>query len=261
MQRILTGLLAVLLLSSAAAQDLAPIPPLKTRVTDQAGMLKPDQQAALEKILQAHEDKTGSQVAVLLVKSTAPEVIEQYGIRVAEAWKLGRKGVDDGVLLIIAKDNPRDLRRMRLEVGRGAEGVITDAMSKRILQDVIAPYFRQNDFYGGLNAGVTAIHALLDKEAFPSVPQKQAAKVKGQGGSGSWWPLILFGLFFGMVILNAVRRSNTLSRNGWGSSSSGIFIGGGGASSGGWSSGGDSGGSDFSGGGGDFGGGGASGDW
>lgn len=147
--RKLLGFGLAMLLASAAAQDLAPIPPLKTRLTDLAEMLKPDQQAALEKTLQAHEEKTGSQVAVLLVKSTAPEVIEQYTIRVAESWKLGRKGVDDGVLLVIAKDNARDLRRMRLEVGRGAEGVITDAMSKRILQDVIAPYFRQNDFYGG----------------------------------------------------------------------------------------------------------------
>ena len=256
--RKLLGFGLAMLLASAAAQDLAPIPPLKTRLTDLAEMLKPDQQAALEKTLQAHEEKTGIQVAVLLVKSTAPEVIEQYTIRVAESWKLGRKGVDDGVLLVIAKDNARDLRRMRLEVGRGAEGVITDAMSKRILQDVIAPYFRQNDFYGGLNAGVNSIHALLDKESFPAVMQKHA-KVKGD--SGSWWPLILFGLFFGMMILNAARRGNTLSRNGWGRSSSGVFIGTGGWSSGGWSGGSDSGGGDFSGGGGDFGGGGASGDW
>ena len=254
MLRILSGLLLALLLSNAAAQDLAPVPPLKTRVTDLAGMLQPEQQVALEKTLQAHEAKTGNQVAVLLVQNTAPEEIEQYGIRVAEAWKLGRKGVDDGVILIISKDN----RKTRLEVGRGAEGIITDAMSKRILQDVIAPFFRKGDFYGGLNAGISAIHALLNKEAFPSVPQKQVTKVNDQGFG--WLPFLIFPLFIFFAIKRAISARNPLNRNSWGSSSSGIFIGGGG-----WSSGGDSGGSSdsggFSGGGGDFGGGGASGDW
>lgn len=250
--RLLTGILLALLLSIVVAQDLAPIPPLKARVTDLAGMLQPEQQVALEKTLQEHEAKTGNQVAVLLVKNTAPEEIEQYSIRVAEAWKLGRKGVDDGVILLISKDN----RKTRLEVGRGAEGTITDAMSKRILQDVIAPYFRKNDFYGGLNAGINAIHALLNKEAFPSVPQKQAANVNGDGIG--WLPFLLFPLFIIYAIVRSIRARNPLKHDGWGSSSSGIFIGGGG----GWSSGGsssDSGG--FSGGGGDFGGGGASGDW
>jgi len=253
MFQILTGLLLALLVTTTAAQDLAPIPPLNARVTDLAGMLQPEQQAALEKTLQEHEAKTGNQVAVLLIKNTAPEEIEQYGIRVAQAWKLGRKGIDDGVILIISKDN----RKSRLEVGRGAEGVITDAMSKRILQDVIAPYFRKNDFYGGLNAGVTAIHALLNKEAFPAALQKQAAGDK-DGGLG--WLFFLFPLFIIFVAIKAILGRNHLNRNGWGSTSSGIFIG-----SGGWSSGGSSGGSSdsggFSGGGGDFGGGGASGDW
>ena len=258
MKRILAALFAMLLLATVVAQDFAPIPPLKSRVTDLAGMLKPDQQAALEKTLQAHEAKTGNQVAVLLIKSTAPEVIEQYSIRLAEAWRIGRKGVDDGVILIIAKDNPRDLRRMRLEVGRGAEGVITDAMSKRILQDIIAPYFRKNDFYGGLNAGVDAIHKLLNKEAFPSVPKRTTTTVRQGNSVGNWLPILLFPLYILIVIINAFRRRYSLRRDGWERSSSGIFIGGGG-----WDSG-SSGGSDsggFSGGGGDFGGGGASGDW
>lgn len=247
------ALILAMLLSSAAAQEQVPVPPLKARVTDLAGMLKPEQQAALEKTLQAHEEKTGNQVAILLLNSTAPEVIEQYGIRVAEAWKLGRKGIDDGVILIIAKDNPRDLRRMRLEVGRGAEGVITDAMSKRILQDVIAPHFRSNDFYAGLHAGVAAIHALLNQEPFPAV----ASKADEQKNHASW-PLGAFGLFFFLMILFISHRKRGLRSDGWGRSS-GVYIGG---SSGGWSSSG--GGSDtggFSGGGGDFGGGGASGDW
>jgi len=259
MLRLLTGLLLALMLSIAAAQDLAPIPPLQSRVTDQAGMLKPEQRVALEKILQEHESKSGNQVAILLVKSTAPEVIEQYGIRVAEAWKLGRKGVDDGVILIIAKDNPSDLRRMRLEVGRGTEGVITDAMSKRILQDVIAPYFRQNDFYGGLTAGANAIIALLNKEKFPAT----AAQTKGKSADnipGFVVVLILLLPFLAIIaIVTAVVRSRrSMGNDGWGSSS-GVFLGGSGWSSGSGSSSSDSGG--FSGGGGDFGGGGASGDW
>ena len=251
------------LLQPASAQDLAPVPPLKARVTDLAGMLKPEQQAALEKTLQAHEARTGSQVAILLVKSTAPEVIEQYGIRVAEAWKIGRKGIDDGVILIVAKDNPRDLRRLRLEVGRGAEGVITDAMSKRILQDVIAPHFRNNDFYGGLNASVAAIHALLDKEPFPAVTPQQQAKVArdAPGGLALFFSLLPLLIFIGMIAA-IVRGQNMVRHRGWGRSSSGIYIGGGSGwgGGGGWSSGGSSGG-DFGGGGGDFGGGGASGDW
>lgn len=250
--RFLPALFAALLLSAATAQDLAPVPPLEMRVTDIAGMLKPEQRTALESKLQAHEAKTGNQVAILLVKSTAPEVIEQYGIRVAEQWKIGRKGIDDGVILIIARDNTRDLRRMRLEVGRGAEGVLTDAMSKRILQDVIAPYFRQNDFYGGLNAGIDAIQSVLNKEAFPSTPAKQRAAQKEEDGLSFWFT---FFVQLAIIIL-IVRALRTRRRNGWGNSS-GIFIGGGGWHSGGSS---DSG-SGWSGGGGDFGGGGASGDW
>lgn len=250
--RLLLGLWLVLLLTAAAAQDLAPIPPLKTRVTDVAGILKPDQRTALEKKLRDHEVKTGNQVAILLVKNTGPEVIEQYGIRVAEAWKLGRKGIDDGVILIVAKDT----RRIRLEVGRGAEGIIPDAYAKRVVQDVIAPRFRQNDFYGGLNDGVTIIHALLNKEAFPT-PQKSVQPSKNDSPVGLF-PL-LFILFPILIIIIGIMRVRRFGRNDWNQPSSGIFIGGGGWGSGdsdSWS-----GGSDFGGGGGDFGGGGASGDW
>ena len=176
-----------------------------------------------------------------------------------------RKGVDDGVLLVIAKDNPRDLRRMRLEVGRGAEGVIPDARSKQILQDIIAPRFRENDFYGGLNAGVVAIHALLDKEPFPEPTKGKAA----QGTELPMWVVVLIVLLplivIASIVVAAVRARQNLGSSGWGRSS-GIILGGSildslsrsSRSSDSWSSS-DSGG--FSGGGGDFGGGGASGDW
>jgi uncharacterized protein len=200
---ILLGWFLAFFLCGAGAQGLAPVPPLQARVTDQAGMLQPEQRAALENVLREYETRTGNQIAILLVNSTAPEVIEQYSIRVADAWKLGRKGIDDGVILLVAKDNPPGLRRLRIESGRGVQGVLTDAQSKRILQDVIAPHFRQNDYYGGLVAGVSAITALLDQEKFASPDKKEAV----QEEHGSWLPFIIFGIF---IILTVVR-----SRRSW----------------------------------------------
>jgi uncharacterized protein len=165
-------MLLLLLACYARAQaQFKPVPPLRTRVTDEVGMLTPGQCQQLESALAYYETKTGSQIAVLIVASTGPEAIEQYGIRVADAWKLGRVGIDDGVLLIVAKDNPKALRRLRIEAGRGVQGVLTDAQSKRILEDTIAPYFRKQDWYGGLHAGVGAIEVLLDKENLPA-PQR-----------------------------------------------------------------------------------------
>ncbi|WP_353155955.1 TPM domain-containing protein, partial [Herminiimonas fonticola] len=123
----------------ASAQNLVAVPPLKERVTDLAGMLNAGQRTTLENVLADYETRTGSQIAVLLINSTEPETIEQYSIRVADAWKLGRKGVDDGVILLIAKNNSAASGRMRIETGRGVQGVLTDAQSKRVLQDVIAP--------------------------------------------------------------------------------------------------------------------------
>src|SRR4051812_27337431 len=177
------------------APKFAPIPPLTGHVTDQAGMLDAGQRAKLEAVLTDYEAKTGSQIAILLVKSTAPEAIEQYSIRVADAWKLGRKGIDDGVLLLVAKDNPGALRRLRIEAGRGVQGVLTDAKSKHVLQDVIAPSFRQNQFYEGLSAGVSAIANLLNQEKFPAPPAPPAPVAEQQHGNGGGLPLplILFG--------------------------------------------------------------------
>jgi uncharacterized protein len=257
---------------SVQADPFVPVPALTARVTDQAGMLTAQQRDALESVLADHETRTGSQIAILLVKSTAPEAIEQYSIRVTDAWKLGRKGVDDGVLLVVAKDNPSALRRLRIEAGRGVQGVLTDAQSKRVMQDVIAPHFRNNDYYGGLSAGVSAIATLLDKEQFPA-PQKQPAQRQAQAeGFSSWlWPAILFGAF---VLLPMLRgrsrgRGSNLHRSGWGSNAAGVLIGsalgsalgnahrgGGGFGGGGFGGGGFGGG-----GGGTFDGGGASGDW
>lgn len=166
----------------AAEAGFVAVPAKAARVTDQAGMLTAQQRAALEGVLADYERKSGSQIAVLLLPSTAPEAIEQYSIRVADAWKLGRRGVDDGVLLVVAKDNPSSLRRLRIEAGRGVQGTLTDAQSKRVLQDVIAPHFRQNDFYGGLAAGVSAIATLLDKERLPAPPGRPQGSQPGADG-------------------------------------------------------------------------------
>lgn len=260
MPRLLLGWLLAFALGVAAAQDFVPVPPLQQRVTDQVGMLKPDQRVALENVLREYEERTGNQIAILIVSTTAPEVIEQYGIRVADAWKLGRKGVDDGVIVLVARDNPPGLRRLRIETGRGVQGVLTDAQSKRILQDTIAPHFRQDDYYGGLAAGISAITALLDQEKF-APPDRKAARQGQQDEGGSWLPFVFFGIFILLAIFRS-RRSR-LNRHRWGRSG-GIMIGGwgggwgGGGGGGGWG-GGDGGG--FSGGGGGFDGGGASGDW
>ncbi|MDC8757363.1 TPM domain-containing protein [Janthinobacterium fluminis] len=253
----------------AGAQQLVPVPPLRAHVSDGAGMLDGQQRAALEGVLADYEAKTGSQIAVLLVASTAPEAIEQYGIRVADAWKLGRKGVDDGVLLLVAKDNPPALRRLRIEAGRGVQGVLTDAQSKRVLQDVIAPHFRQNDYYGGLVAGVGAIAALLNQEQFPAAKQTRAAEA---GDTAAFWgPLLLFGVLALAAMLRSRGGPPRLHHGGWARDASGVLLGAalgralGGGHAGGGGFGGDGGGfgggGGISGGGGSFDGGGASGNW
>jgi uncharacterized protein len=259
-------ILLCMTLASAWAQDFVAVPPLQARVTDLAGMLKPDERKRLESVLKEHEDRSGNQVAVLLVPSTAPESIEQYSIRVTDAWKLGRKGVDDGVLLLVARDNPPSLQRLRIEAGRGVQGSLTDAQSKRILQDVIAPHFRQNDYYGGLVAGIAAIHAAVDKENLPA-PQPGQQQVD-TGDVFEWLPMLLFGFVILTMLFGRRRRRSAFTSNNWGRSA-GVILGSGlgwGTGNdlrgrGGWGGGFGGGGGGFSGGGGGFDGGGASGNW
>ncbi|MDO8333697.1 MAG: YgcG family protein [Nitrosomonas sp.] len=156
-------LLVLLLMTTGSQADIA-IPPLKSHVTDLTSTLSAQEVARLEQRLAAFEQKKGSQVAVLLVPTTRPETIEQYAMRVAEAWKLGRKGIDDGALLLIAKND----RGLRIEVGYGLEGVLPDAKAKRIIEEIIAPRFKAGDFTGGIHAGVDAILGLIEGEALPS---------------------------------------------------------------------------------------------
>jgi uncharacterized protein len=154
---------AVFTAAPALAQALQPVPSLERRVTDLTGTLTAGQRQQLEDRLAAFEQQKGSQIAILLVPTTQPEAIEQYAIRVAEQWKLGRKGVDDGALLLVAIDD----RSLRLEVGYGLEGVLPDVIAKRIVSDVITPYFRQGDYFGGLSAGVERIIGVVEGEPLP----------------------------------------------------------------------------------------------
>ncbi|MBI2320186.1 MAG: TPM domain-containing protein, partial [Betaproteobacteria bacterium] len=152
--------LALALLSAAPAAGEVPIPPLKARVTDLSGTLSAPQLQALERSLRDFEARKGSQIAVLMLPSTQPETIEQYSIRVAEAWKIGRARIDDGAILVIAKDE----HRLRIEVGRGLEGAIPDVIASRVIREVIAPHFLANDFYGGIAAGTGALMKLIEGE-------------------------------------------------------------------------------------------------
>ncbi len=139
------------------------VPALSARVIDQTRTFSSSEVASLDQVLSAFEKRKGSQLAILIVPTTAPESIEQFGIRVAEQWKLGRKKVDDGAVLIIAKAD----RTLRIEVGYGLEGALTDATSKRIIDGIIVPRFKQQDFYGGVLAGVQSIIAVVDGEPLP----------------------------------------------------------------------------------------------
>ena len=170
------ALVAALILGSAAigAAELA-VPPVTGRVVDQAATLSSEQKATLEQTLQAFEARKGSQIAVLIVPTTEPETIEQYALRVAEQWKIGRKRVDDGAVLVVAKND----RAVRIEVGYGLEGALTDATSKRIISEIIVPLFKQGDFYGGITAGVDQIIRVIDVETLAEPSGKPAGGIAG----------------------------------------------------------------------------------
>lgn len=163
------GLLLLLLASLwrvAPARAEAPVPPFTSWVTDLAGALTVEQRAALETRLSAYTGEKGAQAAVLVIGSTEGEAIEAYALRVVEAWKLGRKGVDDGALLLVAVQD----RAVRIEVGYGLEGVLTDATSKRIIDETIVPHFRAGDLHAGIDAGIERMLAVIGGEALPPPP-------------------------------------------------------------------------------------------
>lgn len=273
----------LLCFASASWADVA-VPPLTGRVVDLTATLTSDQAATLEQKLKDFEDRKGSQLAVLIVPTTQPETIEQYSLRVVEQWKLGRKKVDDGALLIVAKND----RKLRIEVGYGLEGALTDATSKRIIDEIITPKFRSGDFAGGISDGVDRILKVIDGEPLPA--PKPEGELPDLSAIGEYFPFLFIGTLFAGGIFRAIfgRLLGALIAGGgigivmWlligtlplaAIAALIVFVltligdalvssGGGGRSRGGFSSGSSSSsGGGFGGGGGSFGGGGASGNW
>lgn len=280
---------------AALAQDLVAVPPLHARVTDLTGTLSAQQVGTLEQQLAQFEKARGSQIAILLVPTTQPEAIEQYSIRVADAWRPGRKKVDDGVLIIVAKND----RKLRIEVGRGLEGAVPDALAKRIIAETMTPRFKAGDYYGGLSAGAGKIQGLIAGEQLPA--SSAADDRGGQNIGDQFETLLVIGLvvatlvggilsavlgrllgglatggvvgFIAMLITGSLLAAAVAavlvfvfvlafaSRGGGLGGSRGSGWGGGWSSGTGGGSWGGSSDSGWSGGGGDFGGGGASGDW
>ena len=194
------GLVAagVLLAGLGSTRAEVAVPPLKAHVTDLTGTLSAQQLRDLESRLAAFERGKGSQVAVLMLPSTQPETIEEYSIRVADAWKIGRARVDDGVILVVAKND----RKLRVEVGRGLEGAIPDAVAKRVVSDVIAPHFRSADFYGGIAAGTDAVMKLIEGEGLPA--PKSGVIVNGVHRPINFQTIFL--LFVALVATDAIFR-------------------------------------------------------
>ena len=196
------GLLAPLAVGAADApkDGLVPVPALTSAVTDQTGTLSASERQALESKLRDWEARTTNQLAVLIVPTTAPEPIEQYTLRVAEAWKIGQKGKDNGAVLLVAKND----KRIRIEVGYGLEGVLTDITSRRIIAENIAPEFSKGNFAAGINAGVDRIIAVVDAgEPLPALtPQRRTAPARHFD-----FGTMLIVLLVAVPILGSVLRS------------------------------------------------------
>lgn len=267
----------LLVACTLAAWAQVAVPNLTRRVTDLTATLTAAQTAALENKLATFEAARGSQIAVLIVPTTQPEDIAQFGIRVADRWKIGREKADDGVILIVAKDD----RTLRIEVGYGLEGAIPDAIARRVIDEVIVPRFRDGDYAGGVDAGVTQLMKLIEGEALPP-PAPGYAK-----GDDAWFGfLVMGGVIGGWLLSTLMSRPAAAGIAAAGSMAAGAIVMGlnvlllfiavfvfaavasGFRGGNGWSSGGRGGlggglggGSSWGGGGGGFGGGGASGRW
>jgi uncharacterized protein len=183
-------------ISAAAEGDPQPIPALSARVTDLTGTLDAQQKQTLEGELAALEQRKGAQIAVLMVPTTEPEDIAQYAIRVFDQWKLGRKNIDDGVLLIVAKND----RRVRIEVGSGLEGAVPDAIANRIITETITPHFKLGDFDGGVEAGIDQIISVVNGEQLPAPDRKW----ERTGSLNHVLPLLLVVVFVGSGVLRAL---------------------------------------------------------
>jgi uncharacterized protein len=186
----------ILLLAALPARAEIPVPSLNARVIDLTGTLSGGAVTRIETKLANLEAKKGSQIAVLIVPTTQPEEIETYGIRVEDAWKLGRKGVDDGAYLIVAKND----RRVRIEVGYGLEGALPDAVANRIITETITPHFKLGDYDGGIEAGVDQMISVVNGEPLP-VPDR---KWERHTGLGNMLPLLLVAVFVASGVLRAM---------------------------------------------------------
>jgi uncharacterized protein len=288
------SLLALLVCWAFAALADVAVPPLTGRVVDRTGTLSSGDIASLTQTLKDLEARKGSQVAVLIVPTTQPEEIEQYSIRVAEAWKIGRKKIDDGALLTVAKND----HKLRIEVGYGLEGALTDVTTKRIIDEDITPKFKGGDFAGGIAAGIDRMIKVIDGEPLPApepahwqspglanyvnplnpfiivavlalacILRSALGRLVGSAATGGLVGFLAW-LFVGSIAASAIVGiigfifafvGDVVSLSGGGGYRGGWSGGSGGSSGWSGSSSGDSGG--FSGGGGSFGGGGASGSW
>ena len=187
----------------AAEGDPIAVPKLSKRVTDLTATLSAADESRIEARLKDFEAKKGAQIAVLIVGTTQPETIFDYSMRVADAWKLGRKDVDDGVLFLIAKGD----RKLQILTGRGTQGVLTDAMSKRIISEIVAPKFRASDFAGGIDDGVAKIIDVLQGEALPPPPEKKKTAAKQGGNIESFLVLgLVAALFVGPLLRSLLGR-------------------------------------------------------
>ena len=185
-----------LLLGALAGRAEVAVPPLTARVTDLTGTLSGEAVTRIEAKLADLEAKKGTQVAVLIVPTTQPEEIEQFDIRVADAWKVGRKGVDDGAILIVAKND----RRVRIEVGRGLEGALPDAIANRIITETITPRFKLGDYDGGVEAGVDQVISIVNGEPLPEPDRKW----ERHSSLGNLLPLLLVVVFVASGVLRAL---------------------------------------------------------
>lgn len=196
------ALIAIVLIAQNAWADVA-VPQLKARVTDLTATLSVSDMTRLEQKLAAFEQKKGSQMAVLIVPTTQPETIEQYSMRVVESWKLGRKNADDGALLLVAKND----RALRIEVGYGLEGVLPDAIAKRIIDDIIVPQFKAGHFAAGIDAGIDAMLRLVEGEALPPPTARHGSASPGAAGMLDHIAFIAIGLIaFGSVFRSLFGR-------------------------------------------------------
>jgi len=257
--RLSRRLLALLLLATLAGPAAAALPippPPDRRVNDFAGVLPAAERERLEEKLRSRERESSNQIVVAIFRSLDGESLEDYSIRLAQAWRIGQKGLDNGVIFLVFVDD----RKMRLEVGYGLESKLTDALSSQILRQVVAPRFREGKIGDGIAAGLEAIEQVI-AGTYKAAPPGQGGRARG----GGLFPIVLLlivviGIF--SIVVSGLRNSH-VRRQGWTGGSRGwggpiIFPGGGWSGGGG---GGGGGGGDFGGGGGGFGGGGASGDW